>query len=407
MGAFVANFHVRSEDDEVVRQSIAEIGANQVRLATPSKGWISICEHRASTQDEEWIAEFATELSSRLRTVCVAFMVHDSDIARYWLSDRGKPVDEYNSMPDYFDEVTATEKRRVRGQADVFLRYCRPGVTSKQIETVLRSEVVFAEDTIKQLAEFLGIDPDRALDDFGHPESGGGAGGLREFADDDDDDEGGGSDFAPAGLGSMMQKMQQQFAGMFGSAQDQRTSPQSTALAQAAASGNIAEIERLVEAGTDVNAPGLLPLQPPGGASLLGGMGLEPKVALSPLMAAASRGQAAAARRLLDLGANTKEDHVLYGSALHVAAQSGSPETVRLLLGAGIPAGVKNKQGLTPRALIQAVRNQIEMTKNLAKTMPHLQQIYDQLAAKMADLPLAGWDACEEALREAEERRMT
>src|SRR5262245_17670340 len=101
MGAFIANFHVRSEDDEVVRQSISELGANQVRLEAPSKGWVSIYEHRASTQDEEWIARVTTELSSRLRTVSVAFLVHDSDIARYWLSDRGEPLDEFNSMPDY------------------------------------------------------------------------------------------------------------------------------------------------------------------------------------------------------------------------------------------------------------------------------------------------------------------
>jgi ankyrin repeat protein len=118
-------------------------------------------------------------------------------------------------------------------------------------------------------------------------------------------------------------------------------------------------------------------------------------------MAAASRGQATAVQRLLELGADPREDHLLYGSALHVAAQSGSPETVRLLLAAGIPPGLKNRQGFTPRALIQAARNQIDMTRKMVKTMPHLQKVYDQLGVKLADLPEAGWAACEELLRQA------
>jgi ankyrin repeat protein len=128
---------------------------------------------------------------------------------------------------------------------------------------------------------------------------------------------------------------------------------------------------------------------------------MAPKVALSPLLAAASRGQAMAVQRLLELGAHANEDHPLYGTALHVAAQAGSAESVRLLLAAGIPADAKNKQGFTPRALIQAVRKQIEMSKDMIKMMPQMKKIYDQLAARLADLPEAGWDACEELLRQA------
>jgi hypothetical protein len=399
MGAFIANLHVRSEDEEGVRRTMADIGASSFHVAAPGKGWISIYEQRASTQDEDWIADLAGQLSSRLHTVCVGFLVHDSDIARYWLSDQGKLLDEYNSIPDYFDEVSAAIRERVQGRPDIFLRYCQPGVTREQIEAVLRADVVFADDTITQLAGFLGIDPGRALGDFKYAGGDDGGGGLQAFGGDDD------GEMAPAtdsGLGGMMEKMQQQFSGMFAAPTEQGT-PESNALVEAAAAGNVAEIERLVQSGADVNAPGLLPMQAPGGSSLLGGMAMPmmPKVAQSPLLAAASRGQAAAVQRLLELGANATEDHALYGTPLHVAAQSGSTETMRLLLAAGIPAGVKNKQGFTPLALIQAVRNQIDMVKNMVKMMPQMQKVYDQLAGKLADLPEAGWEACEELLRQA------
>jgi hypothetical protein len=93
----------------------------------------------------------------------------------------------------------------------------------------------------------------------------------------------------------------------------------------------------------------------------------------------------------------------MYASALHVAAQSGSVETVQILLGAGIPANIKNRQGHTPRALIQAMRNQIAMAKNLAKSMPQLKHVYDQFAAKLdgMDSLEPGWEACEELLAQA------
>src|SRR3954452_15875123 len=104
MGAFIANFHVRSEASDAVRQAVADIGASQFRVSDPRRGWVSVYDQRASTQDDAWIKRLAHELSSRLRTACVAFLVHDSDIACYWLNDQGQLLDEYNSIPDYFDD---------------------------------------------------------------------------------------------------------------------------------------------------------------------------------------------------------------------------------------------------------------------------------------------------------------
>jgi hypothetical protein len=401
MGAFIANFHVRHEDSQAVRRAALASGAAKARVAGPSNGWVSLYDERASTQDEEWIARLAGELSSRLQTASVAFMVHDSDIARYWLSDQGQLRDEYSSVPDYFEDVSAAEKRRLRGRADVFLRYCRPGATAQQIEAVLRDEVVFAEDTVRKLAEFLGIDPDRAIEDFNHPEGGGGGVKLRPFPGDDDDPEDCGvAPSSASGAAGMMQKMQEQLASMFAAPRDQGSSPASNALVEAAAAGNMAEIDRLASAGTDVNAPGLLALDAPSTSGLLAKIGRAPKMSLPPLMAAASKGQTAAVQRLLELGAVT-EAHPLYGSALHVAAQAGAPETVRVLLASGIPANVKNQQGLTPRALIEALRRQIAMAKELAEAMPALKKVYNQVGAKLASLPEQGWTACEELLRQA------
>lgn len=408
MGTFVANFHVRSRESDVVRETAADIGAADVRVSTPHNGWVSVCEKRASTQDEAWIEHLARELSLRLGTACVAFMVHDSDIARYWLSDQGQLLDEFSSDPDYFDQVSAAERRRLQGRSDVFLRYCQQQVTRDEVEAVLRTDVTFAEDTVRDLAGFLGIDPDRALEDFRNDDFPGGSGGswIPDGGDDDEDE----AASAPGSLlgqgrqGRLMRLVQQHAASMLATFKHKATSPQSDALVKAAAAGNLAEMDQLVEAGADVNAPGLFRIEPVGRSSLTPAVGFMPEVAVPPLMAAASQGETKAVRRLLELGANAQDLHPLFGSALHVAVQMGQAETVTTLLAAGVPADLKNMQGQTPRVLLQAILSQIEMTKNLVKSMPQLQGAYDQFLAKMSDmkLPESGWKACEELLSQAD-----
>jgi ankyrin repeat protein len=192
--------------------------------------------------------------------------------------------------------------------------------------------------------------------------------------------------------------MQQRLAGMFGGGTAPQTSPESDALVQAAGTGNIAEIDRLVQAGANVNAPGMMSLDLPSAAMAA----IVPKFPLSPLLAAATKGQAAATQRLLELGAKA-DVHPMFGSPLHAAAQRGSPETVQVLLAAGIPADVKNVSGLTPLKMIEAVRKQLEATKAMMKSMPQFQAIYDQFLSRLQGMNLseAGWDACEEILRKA------
>jgi hypothetical protein len=408
MGAFIANFHVRSSRTDAVRNVVAAMVAGEFRISNAQSGWISIYEERASTQDEDWIEQFAKDLSGRLETACVAFLVHDSDIARYWLCEEGQLLDQYNSFPDYFDSVSAAERRQLAGQSSVFLRYCRPQVTLDQVEAVLRTQQTFAEETVRQLADFLGIDPDRALEDFCDMGDGGSWFPDGTLADDFDDDDGGEESDSGAHIGRssqvrMMRLMQEHAATLTAMTKDTGTSPQSDALVLAAAAGNLTEIDRLVEDGANVDAPGLLQIEPIGGASMVPTGVPLPQVAAPPLIAAASKGQASAIRRLVELGANAAQLHPILGSALHIAAQRGAPEAVETLLAAGVPADLKNMQGQTARAIVQAVRSQVEATKNLVKSMPQLQGVYNTFLAKLSEvkLPESGWDACDALLREA------
>ena len=289
---------------------------------------------------------------------------------------------------------------------------CRPQVTRDQVDAVLRTQQTFAEETIRQLAEFLGIDPDRALENFGDDDMGDGGswfpdgalGDDDEFGFDDDEGDDGAALVGRSSQVRMMRMMQEHSASVSAIARQASTSPQSDALVQAAAAGNLAEIDRLVEDGADVNAPGLFQVEPIGGASMVPAAAmLLPQVAAPPVIAAASKGKSAAIGRLIELGAHAGQMHPLLGSALHAAAQKGEPEAVEVLLAAGVPADLKNMHGQTARDLVQAVRSQVEATKNLVKNMPQLQGAYNQFLTKLADakLPESGWEACDALLREA------
>src|SRR5262249_45443151 len=149
-------------------------------------------------------------------------------------------LDQYNSDPDYFEAASPAEKRRVRGRADVFLRYCQPHVTVDQVEAVLRADPTFADETVSQLAEFLGIDPEHALTDY---RDGDGPGGG-DFDDDDaDDDDSGPRILRPRGDGPV-EAVRQQLAAIMGHVKG-LTSAEGDALVKAAAAGDVAQIERL------------------------------------------------------------------------------------------------------------------------------------------------------------------
>src|SRR5215207_5234929 len=154
MGLFCVNFHFRSIDDKALTAALARRRVKNYRIAPAQQRWTSLYEEQASQQDDGRIRGLASGLSKDLNAAVVAFMVHDSDIACYWLFDQGRPVDDYNSCPGYFDDDGGDGPSG--GQTDALVRYCRPGVSEDDLAAILTGENVFAEAVVEQLAEALG-----------------------------------------------------------------------------------------------------------------------------------------------------------------------------------------------------------------------------------------------------------
>jgi hypothetical protein len=410
MGLFCANFHFRNIDEDALQTAIASRGLDGHRVLPQKSGWTSLYEERASQQDEEWIRALVADLSRELRATAIAFMVHDSDIACYWLVDNGQLLDEYNSFPDYFDmDDTGGEPSGPRGgRPDVLLRYCRKGVKQGELATILNQQPTFAESIIEQLAQALGIDPARALGDYRHnddddddgPNGFGGFGGDDGDGDDDDGDENRGG--PRQRLAALTKGMAGQLAQLF-NPRAASADPQAASLVAAAAAGDIAEIDRLLASGVAIDAEA--PAPPPPGQPLFGLGQLfpegGPRHAMTPLLTALVHRQARAAEMLLDRGADPNRAHPLFGTPVHSTAAAGDAEMLQLIIDRGGDVNARNFQGQTILQILAANRHSLDclaQAKAMMKSLgPRVDPLFDQLS-KLA-LPTEGWDRCEQLLK--------
>jgi hypothetical protein len=411
MGLFSVSLHFRNADENALNAAIKRRGLNRYRVLAPKGGWTTLYEERASQQDDEWIHELTGGLSRDLHVAAFAFMVHDSDIARYWLFDDGRLIDEYNSFPDYFDmDASGEPSGPSGGRPDFLVRYCRAGVREKQLAAILTEDATFAESVIEQLAKALGIDPDRALGDFRDADGGDGPDGFDGFGSDDgsgdnDDDNG---DDEHGGRGPNMAVLRQIMAGriakMFGlNEQAASANPQAAALVKAAVSDNVDEIARLLSAGAPVDAEAPAPLpagQPLAGLGQLFPGGV-PEVVMTPLMAAVAHKQSRAAAALLASGAEPNRVHPLFGTPIHTATGGGDADLLKLLIDQGGDVNAPNAHGQTALTVLAASRaslEQLAQAQAMMKSMGYKGPgVLDQLSTFEA--PTEGWDRCEQVLR--------
>jgi hypothetical protein len=399
MGLFCVNFHFRTTDDRALSEALNRRGVTRYRVVPAKNGWTALYEERASEQDDTRIRDLAGGVSGDLHVAAIAFLVHDSDIACYWLFDNGQLLDEYNSDPDYFGDSDGPPSPS-GGRPEVLLRYCRPGVRQDDLAAILAQETVrattFAERLIERLAKALGIDRNLAIADYRDGANDGGPGRM-DGSDDDSDDDDGSPSGSPLRAG-LMERLAKHFGFDLGGAP---ADPRVTALVQAAARGETGEIDRLLADGVPIEAEAPAPL--PGG-ELMAGLaqffpGGAPQIAMTPLLAAIVNKQRPAAERLLEGGADPNRVHPRHGTPVHAATGAGDAELLKVLIDHGGDVSARNAQGQTPLQLLAASRTGHERLVQMQATMKSMGMNLPQQMSNLS-LSLEGWDACERLLKE-------
>ena len=165
MGASFTNYQVRAKTASKVKKALEPLVKSRAYVSPEKNGWVTIYDESSDDQNEAVIIHIATELSKSLVTTVLACLVHDSDIAAYWLYQSGALTDEFNSAPDYFgEEVDDKTRTRLRGNTDALLPLCVASTTREDIEAVIHPPDDFpmmVEDVFVDLAKLLGIDDAR------------------------------------------------------------------------------------------------------------------------------------------------------------------------------------------------------------------------------------------------------
>lgn len=166
MGAFIDNCHVYTRSLDTLKSDLSRMIAADAYVTKSGEEWVSIYVGESESPDD-----IARKLSSSLNTGALAFNVHDSDVFRYVLYEKGIHTDGYVSNLDYFDggmeedvdaeEIAADEIDGMTGNPGALIKYTPRGRTEKAIQDALDAarEATFAEDGLARLAELIGIDP--------------------------------------------------------------------------------------------------------------------------------------------------------------------------------------------------------------------------------------------------------
>ena len=172
MGTFFTNLHVRATSTRDVDTHLKRIIKGEAYRSKPEGGWISIYDETTESQDLSELQRLAEELSSRLQTVTVAFLVHDSDTTVYFIHDKGELVDHFTS--DGSMETTGNSAATdTMGDSEAIRRYGRVGMSVEAAAHALRRQAdntsrpyPFEEHRVREIADLLGINSERACAGF-------------------------------------------------------------------------------------------------------------------------------------------------------------------------------------------------------------------------------------------------
>src|SRR5437868_304878 len=159
MGASFTNIHVRNSSTPAVCAALPTVTPSRAYVSPAENGWVTVYTEVTEDQDDKKLRAIASGLSKMLGADVLAFLVHDSSVALYWLYRCGELADQFNSAPDYFGEtISEQERERVRGSTGLLLPLCASGTTREQLDEALHppdGPPTFAEERISDLARLL------------------------------------------------------------------------------------------------------------------------------------------------------------------------------------------------------------------------------------------------------------
>ena len=113
-GESFGSVHVQTDDlptvERIVRRFVPTLpGKSKGTVIVPPRGgWISVYDELCD-RDPSMLPRLARELSDAVGVVAISFAVEEGAVARYRIYDRGRMLDEYLSVPEYYGPLPPGE----------------------------------------------------------------------------------------------------------------------------------------------------------------------------------------------------------------------------------------------------------------------------------------------------------
>jgi hypothetical protein len=162
----VGSVHVQTDDLDgvvrAVRQFVPRMpgGSKGSVVAPPRNGWIGVYDELAD-RNPEMLRRLARELSDRMGAVVLLLGVEEEQVVRFVLFERGRVMDEYLSVPEYYGDIPPGDVIALHANPTVVSRLT--GAEAAEVRRVARtakttSELPPAPDLAREISALLGIE---------------------------------------------------------------------------------------------------------------------------------------------------------------------------------------------------------------------------------------------------------
>lgn len=158
------SLHVQFDDERRVeaaaRQFVPRLGRSAGTIVSPAReGWIAVYDELCD-RDRAAQHRLAAELSDRLGAVVVALALEEARVVRFALFERGRLVDEYLSVPEYYGPLEKADALALAANPTLVARLT--GADPARVRTVARTagspaELPPAAELLARIAEVMGL----------------------------------------------------------------------------------------------------------------------------------------------------------------------------------------------------------------------------------------------------------
>lgn len=164
-GPSYGSVHVQTDDvpavERAVRQFVPRLPGHSLGtvISPPRNGWVAVYDELCD-RDPSMLRRLARELSDRMGAVVLGLGVEDGSVVRFVLLERGRVVDEYLSVPEFYGPLPPGDVVAMAANPTAVARLtgAEPGRVRALARTASSpADLAPADELLGELADALGL----------------------------------------------------------------------------------------------------------------------------------------------------------------------------------------------------------------------------------------------------------